>query len=281
MYKVREYHRPTDLEEAVHLLQRKDIRTAVLAGGVGLVGAGDPEIEALVDLDGVGLDFIEIQNAILHLGAMVRLQKLVDETGDFVDGLLVETARRMAGWHIRNAATLGGMIAGGDVHAPLSVALAALSARVKIYGESGEMPLWSELSTIARLTGMQGRLITALTINLPSGKIGASYQQVARTPADRPIVCVCGVVSESANGLECTVAVGGLLLDLDVHTQHVDKDAVAGVQEWMSQQVAKPRVPETTFQSDFLGGAEYRRSVAPVMVRRALSLALSRLGRLA
>ena len=50
LYNLREYHRPTDIDEAVRLLRRKDVHTIVLAGGTTAIGEGSPEIEAVVGL---------------------------------------------------------------------------------------------------------------------------------------------------------------------------------------------------------------------------------------
>ena len=278
LYNLREYHRPTDIDEAVRLLRRKNIHTIVLAGGTATIGEGDPDIEAVVDLDGLGLDFIEYENGALYLGAMLKLQTIVDKLHDVSDVLLADAARRTAGLNIRNMATVGGVLAGGDNHSPLSVALAALRARVKIYEQPGEMPLWSEIASQVRTRGLKGKLITAISLNLPPGHIGACYEQVARTPADRPIVSAAAVVYENASGaLDATVAVGGLLHDLVV-IKHKGSQAKPGpLTETVVGAVAQQRVAETAYQSDFLGSAEYRRGVALVLARRALETALARL----
>src|SRR4051812_18752482 len=102
LYNLREYHRPTEIAEALRLLQRTDIRTVPIGGGTTVIGEGTPEIEAVVDLSELGLDTIKRESNLLHLGATVCLQSLVDDLKDVANGLLSEGARRMAGWNIRN-----------------------------------------------------------------------------------------------------------------------------------------------------------------------------------
>ncbi len=279
LYNLREYHRPTDLDEAKRLLQRKSVRTVPLAGGVSVVGEAATDIEAVVDLDGLGLDFIEYESGALYLGAMLRLQTIVEKLSDISDVLLADAARRTAGWHIRNMATVGGALAGGDIHSPFSVALAALKARVKIYEQAGEMPLWADLSRQVRQKGLKGRLITAVSLTLPEGRMGASYQQVARTPADRPIVCAAAVAYESSAGVQTTTAVGGLLQDILVFSQKIAGEGAAEAADELAAEVGKARTPESSYQSDFRGSAEYRREIAPMLARRALLDALDRLSR--
>ncbi len=279
LYKLREYHRPTDLDEAKKLLNRRSVKTVPLAGGAALIGEGAPDVEAVVDLDGLGLDFIEYENGALYLGALLRLQTIVDKLADVSDVLLAEAARRTAGWNMRNMTTVGGVLAGGDVHTPFSVALAALRARVKIYEQAGEMPLWADLSKEIRLHGLKGKLFTAISLNLPPGQMGASYHQVARTPADRPIVCAAAVAYETTGqGLETSTAVGGLMPDLLVISRPSARDALAACVDAVAAEVARPHAPESATLSDFRGSAAYRRSVAPVLARRALEGACARLG---
>src|SRR5574341_1038441 len=133
-YNLKEYHRPTDLAEAYRLLQRTDIRTIALASGVAVAGEAMPDVEAVVDLSDAGLDFIKREGDLLQIGAMTRLQTIVDELGDVADGLLSCTAHLMAGWHVRNMATVSSPLAMGDIHMPLSVALAAPAARANRRG---------------------------------------------------------------------------------------------------------------------------------------------------
>jgi len=271
LYRLREYHRPTDLEEALRLLQRTDIRTVPLAGGTELIGRGGAEIEAVVDLGALGLDFIEREGNALRLGAMVRLQAIVERLEEVADGLLAGAARRMAGWNIRNMATLGGSLVGSGLHTPLSVALAALGARLAITGQDELLP-WP-VGEIPR-----GQLITAVVIDLPEGAVGTGYEQVGRTPADHPIVCAAAVASRSIQGeVHTRTAVGGLLVrSLSIVDQAIGGDVPAAV-EAVAAQIAPPSLPEMACLSDYRGSAEYRRAVAPVVARRALTTAIEKL----
>jgi carbon-monoxide dehydrogenase medium subunit len=279
LYNLREYHRPTDINEALQLLRRPDIRTVALGGGIGVVGEGGPDIEAVVDLDGLGLDFIEQQNGTLRLGATVRLQTLVDELEQIAGGLLAKAVRRMGGPNIRNMATLGGALGSGRVHSPLSVSLAALQAQIEIDGQADEIPLWIDLAEQIQGQGMDGHLITAVYITLSGDRIGASYQQVGRTPADYPILCVAAVAypSDDGGGQVC-VAVGGLTRELIVISSLVEASTPRRSVEGIVAEVIPHEASGTAYISDFLGSAEYRQSVAPILVRRALVDALDQIG---
>lgn len=278
LYNLREYHRPTHIDEAVQLLQRTDVKTIALAGGVSVVGEGTSEIEAVVDLSELGFDFIEQSDNKLHIGAMVTLQTIVEELNGAADGLLSRAARQMAGWHIRNAATLGGTLMGGSIHSSLSVALAVLRARVRIYSQAGLATFWSDVSNQVRHGSWdRSSLVTAITINLPES-VKTGYEQVGRTPADQPIVCAAAVVYPASEGeIAANVAIGGLLHDIVLIDEVIKSGQAADGIEKVVGQVVQERTAESKYQSDYLGSADYRRRVAPVLARRAISTTLGKL----
>lgn len=275
LYNMREYHRPADLNEAIRLLQRSDIRTVALAGGVSVVGEGTSDVEAVVDLGDLGLDFIDQSGSQIRLGATVKLQTIMDELGSVASGQLSDAARRMAGWNIRNVATLGGSLVGSSVHTPLSVVLASLDAAVTVYDGQSEVAIsWIELSETIRQHGLPGRLITAVTVE-SADLFGAAYEQVARTPADHPIVSAAASARRaSGSPLETIIVVGGLLHRLVVVRGISDPAALLdGGAEFLSQ-----NAPDADYQSNYLGSVDYRRAMAPVLARRALTAALRHAG---
>lgn len=279
LHNLREYHRPADLDEATRLLQRKEVYTVAVAGGVGVMGSASSRIEAVVDLADLGLGFIERESELLHIGATVRLQTLVEQLGDIADGLLADAARRTAGLNIRNMATIGGLLAGGAVHSPLSVVLAALLARVRIYQRSGEVPYWPDVTKEVRVQGLKGQIITAVSINLPGGAVHGGYAQAGRTPADQPIVSAASVAYQRENGdVPTFTAVGGLQHDLIVVGQVIPISEVPAYIVKVSEAVVDARAPEAAFQDDFLGSAAYRKGIAPVLAARALESALRNAG---
>ena len=270
LYNLREYHRPADVEEALQLLRRTDIHTVAIAGGTAVVGEGTPEIEAVVDLAALGLDFIEHQGNLLRLGATLTLQNCVTKLGHIAGGLLSRTAHRMAGWNIRNAATLGGMLAGGDLHSPLSVALAALRATLEITGSDDPVP-WPSVTKDV----LSGQLITAVRVTLPAEQISAAYEQVGRTPADAPIVCAAAIAYQVSGEVKTRIAVGGVAAD-DLLLSEMNLN--------LANPIIHPIMAITddltsvSILSDFLGSSDYRLSIAPVLARRALTGALAGLG---
>jgi len=85
---VKQYLRPTTIEEAVTLAQTNP-HACYLGGGAWVVAQGDPQLETVVDLQGLGLDKIESDVEGVRLGARVTLQQLLEEAAvsELADGL--------------------------------------------------------------------------------------------------------------------------------------------------------------------------------------------------
>lgn len=170
-----EYYRPESLEEALTLLGQG----VPLAGGTRLT----PErrdLAGVIDLQGVGLDTMEVKGSQLNLGATVTLQMLMD--CEAAPPALQDAARREAGWNIRNVASLGGILHAADGRSHLLTALAACEVDVQVMPGEETMPLGNYLDF---RKGEQVHLVTEIQVTLPE-RLEVSY--VARSPSDRPIL---------------------------------------------------------------------------------------------
>lgn len=271
LYNVKAYHLPTDIDEALRLLQRGQVTTLALYDDLTTI---PPEIrsryEEVVDLSALGLAGIAYEADKLHLGARTTLQTMVAELGDVVGGLLADTAHLTASWHKRNAATLGGLIASGWTAAPLMVALNVLGTRVNLTG--GDEPIPLSALAVARL---EGEIVTGLEIDVAEGAAGTAYEQVGRAPKDMPIVNAAAYVQPIQDGLwTAHVAVGGVLsgdllrLDVSINGDTTDLSDL----KTLTEQVNGERV------DDRLGSQDYRLEMAMILARRTLTAALGQTG---
>lgn len=267
---LKEYHRPDSLDEALSLLNRKDVRTFPLAGGTQLLMAQDAGIDAVVDLQDLGLDTISFSDGEMSLGCMVRLQTLYEELADEADGLLAEAASLMGGWNLRNHMTVGGTLGAGDFHSPLSVVLAALDAEVLVLGETKELIPMHELAS--RDTDLRVGLPLIMGVSFTYLDVQGSYQQVARTEADRPIVSAACVIHQEEGGERLALTIGGFTGELFYTTMPLDD----GVLDGLIQQVRSAGAEKENLQSDFLGDADYRAKMAEVLTRRVYQEAIDR-----
>jgi probable selenate reductase FAD-binding subunit len=273
---VKEYHRPSTLDEALSLIRRKTPHTAVLAGGTWLNGETPRDVEAVVDISNLGLDRIDRQGSppLMRIGAATTLQSLIDALRD-MPGLdvLATAAHAMAGLNIRNQATLGGAIVTADGSSPLVTALLASDAELVIQADEERTVTLSGFLSYRERMLAEGILMTEVRMPIPSADTRAVYERVARTPRDYPIVCAvarCAVNVGIAGNVR--IAVGGVAstpIRLSAMEFGLEKKTIS---EYLDRALSAA-VAGLSPQNDWLGSAEYRAEMARVLVRRAVEKA--------
>jgi CO/xanthine dehydrogenase FAD-binding subunit len=231
MIDIQEYHRPNSVEEALELLSRSGVRTALLGGGTTLIPQSDV-IQDLIDLQALDLNEIRSEGETLELGALCRIQDIVENSD--VPLLLQTTAKWEGPNTLRNAGTLGGLCITADWESELFAALLVCEATVTWMSLAGINEI--RLSEFNR-DMLQGGLLTSITIRNSGVTAG---ERIARTPADKPIVSVVGRRDddEVTRLAACGVASRPVLLDL----QHLDEleppDDFRGTSDYRQQMVA-------------------------------------------
>ena len=300
---LREYSRPADdglqdgLERALELLARPDIRTAPLAGGDTLIGSGDDAIEAVVDLQSLGLDDFSLDPSLGALSAKAMVTRAQLAELDQVDlnrpapsapgpvshaakdtplRIVAAGARRWGGNVQRNRATLGGALVAAAANDPLVVALLACDARILLCSRAGYRTLsLAEFIPQRKQLLAEPALITDVVVPLPPGRLtGYALADVARTPADAPIVVAAAAISVAYGA--CTharLALGGIApcpvrlpeVEALLEGQALTADLIAA---------AAARAAELVNPTgDFRGSTEYRKAMAGVLAERALQQA--------
>lgn len=244
-----EYYRPQDIQETLDLLDNQTIKT-VLMGGGSAIDRYQVTPFAVIDLQDVGLEEINKKSNFLEIGATVRLQSL------FENPQVQEELKRIitleATYNLRQVATAAGTLIAANGRSPFTTAMLALDASLTLMPGEEELPLGKVLFMRARKLG--SRLITKITI--PTN-VQLAYEQVARSPADLPIVCAAvatwpgGRTRATLGGFgEAPVlASDGPYQGGEVPAAH-DAYSHAG-DEWAS--------------------AEYRQEIAAILVKRCLA----------
>ncbi|MGH2621497.1 MAG: FAD binding domain-containing protein [Anaerolineales bacterium] len=244
-----EYYRPNTLAEALALLQHG----VPLAGGTALT-ANRRTLQAVVDLQDLGLDSLDILDASFRFGATLPLQALV-AAAERLPPALVRACRLEAGWNIRNQATLGGTLFSGDGRSPLLTTLLAMGAELESAQGDSRLPL-AELFPLRAGRSPIG-LITAIHVRRPDR---LTYDQVARSPADLPQICVATAYFDASD--ELRVGIGGYgRYPLLVHQ-------ASGEQARTLETVVQAAQEAFSKASDAWASAEFRAAVVGTLVRR-------------
>ncbi len=236
-----EYHWVEDIDEALLLMGRADVKTVALAGGTHLLGVDDDDIEAVVDLRDLDLSYIREDATNVHIGSMTTLQSMVDAPvlKELATGVLAKAAQASSFSRvIRNSATLGGTLAiGAASQADVLTVLAVLDAEVLLRSGSRTMLDLSAGSVerpgfaLAGVTfkGKQERriscvnlsherraneLIIEVIIPRPPAGTGASFQRIGRTPTDVALLNACALV-DIQDGMykQVHLALGGVNME--------------------------------------------------------------------
>lgn len=233
---IRAYHRAASLDEALHLLARPQVTTAVVTGYDARL---DDTIEEVVDLQALALGGITVSGSAVTLGALTRLQALVDSTA--LPDWLRETARREDVSTFRHMRTLADLLLKPEADSVLLAALLVCEAVVTVQTltDTRSVPLADYLH--ARGDGLP----TALRLTA-SGAFAEA--RVGRTPGDRPIV---GAAARRADDGTLRLALCGVApLPILVDPGALDALDPAG---------------------DFRGSSAYRKEMAAVLSQRVLN----------
>ncbi len=247
---IRDYHRPKTLPEALELLANPNTRPL---GGGTVLNLPSPESFVVVDLQDLGLGEIRLRGRELEIGATARLQELLEYEG--TPEALRAALHLEAPLNLRNAATVAGALVACDGRSPFATAMLALDAQLTLaaHGRPEEKQRLGEVLPL-REEILSGKLITHVTIPL---KASLAFEYVARTPADRPILCAALTQWPSGRtrlvlggwGDQPSLAMDGPTADgLEVAARNVCHEA-----------------------EDAWASAEYRAGIAPVLAKRCLA----------
>ena len=251
-----EYLRPKTIDEAVDLLSRG----VPLAGGTQLTSQRY-ELDAVIDLQALGLDWLSEQDGVVKAGAMTRLQQLLTSEIS-LPAALREACRYEAAWNIRNQATLGGMLMSADGRSALLTVLATLDPEIKLAPGDERMRIDDFLER--RQSAALPFILLELAFDLPGC---VAYDYVARAPMDRPLVCAAAARIQRSGEDVLRIALGGYGERPDIW--QLDWD-VTNPESMLS--AASERACEV-YQSagDDFASAAYRSEVAGILSRRVVN----------
>ncbi len=184
MKTIAAYHRPTSLDEAVALLRRPDVNSAVVAGGTALNAAPLPIGSEVIDIQDVVSAGCSREGDRVVYGAMTRLSDLIE--CDETPPLLASLAKREGPNTIRNASTIGGTVAARDMESELLAGLLVHQATVRLHGSDD---LVSVSSWMSGERALSNGIITEVSVAMGGETASA---RTGRTPADSSIVAVVG-----------------------------------------------------------------------------------------
>ena len=279
-----DYFEPRSIDETMDLLATHGENGKLLAGGQSFVPLMNLRLArpaVLIDINRVDeLAGISEQDGSLVVGALTRQQRLLDNASIRTRWpLLAEGVGFIGHRTIRNRGTVGGSIAHADPAAELPALAIALGAEIVVRGPDGQRVVPAGEFFVDYLTTVvePNELVTEIRFPKQPERTGVSFQEVSRRHGDFAIVAVAATVSLDEGG-RC--AGSKLALSGVAPTPHaVDLgDALAG-QELDANRIADAAASVAASLDplgDLHASADYRRSVAEALSRRALTAAAER-----
>ncbi len=249
------YVRVQSLEEAYALNQKKN---NVIVGGMHWLKMMDRPKGTAIDLSGLGLDAIAETEDAFEIGCMVSLRQLETHAGlnAYTMGAVKDAVKDIVGVQFRNTATVGGSLFGRYGFSDVLTVFLAMDCYVECF-HAGVIPL----AEFAEKPYDRDILVKLIVKKTPL-RMAYMAQRHART--DFPILtCACARVDGSWR-----VSIGARPMKAALVT---DPGLMAGpVTEAAATALGTYAANALTFGSNNRGSADYRKQIAPVLVKRAV-----------
>jgi carbon-monoxide dehydrogenase medium subunit len=276
-----DYYRASSVDEAIAL--RKEHGGKFLAGGHSLIPVmnlrlADPG--ALIDIGRLdSLKGISVDGDMVKIGSLTTHAMIADSTG--VPAAMAEAAGMIGDPQVRNRGTIGGNVSHADPASDWPTVLMALGAHFRIAGTDG----MKTVDAADFFTGLfetalgEDDLLVGVGVPTEGNGTGSGYAKLFN-PASRYAMVGAAASVTVANGT-CTaasVAVGGLTpkavacpsVAAALVGKSLDADTIATAAAAVANDLGDD------VMGDMHASADYRRSMAPVFVKRALMKAAER-----
>jgi CO/xanthine dehydrogenase FAD-binding subunit len=274
-----EYHRPRKIEEALALLLKFGDEGKILAGGQSLMPLMNFRLAQpahIIDINFIGgLDYVKSKNGALKIGCLARQSRVLDDPLIRQRCPLLAEALTYVGYEqIRNRGTLCGSLAHADPAAELPAVLLALDGFVTVQNLTTKREVAARDFFKSFLTTSLSSDEMVLEASIPETPPGAgwSFTEFARRFGDFAVVGVAVLLVRNQEKIaDARIALTGVG-DKPWREPRVEQMLVG--QKTSLDLFAKIGVEIATRVnpgSDIHASESYRRSLATVLTRRALT----------
>jgi len=280
-----EYLTPSNISDAVALLQKHGDEAKILAGGHSLIPAMRLRLAEpgyLIDISGIGgLDYIQEESGQLRIGAMTCEAAL--EESEIVQSkypLLLDTAKMIADPSVRNMATVGGNLAHGDPANDHPATMLALRASVVAEGPNGtrEIKIDDFFPDFFTTVLAEDEILTEIRIPSPPSASGGAYLKIERKVGDYAAAAVaCQLNIDSSGSIE-NIGLGLTNVGSTPIRASSAEELLKGKKpdENMLAEAGRLAAADSEPMEDLRGSAEYKRALVNELTQRAIKLSLQR-----
>ncbi len=274
-----DYQRASTVSEAISLLQQHGEDAKIVAGGHSLVPTMKLRLATpgtLIDIGGISeLKYINDKGDYLAIGAgathwMIESSDLIQKKAPG----LSQAAAQVGDVQVRNRGTIGGVLAHSDPQADYPGVVLALDATLVVQGSRGERTIAvSDYFTGLWETALgDDELLTEVRIPTDSANANSCYLKFPQ-PASRYPYVGCAVAMDASAGSCSDIRVGFSGVGETAFRDSGVEDALRGntLNESAIASASAKAADGRSVLSDVFVSEEYRRAMAQVYVKRALT----------
>ncbi|HTC95895.1 MAG TPA: xanthine dehydrogenase family protein subunit M [Terriglobales bacterium] len=277
------YHRARSLEEAAAMLSQLGDEAKLLAGGQSLIPLMKLRYANpghLVDLNFVpGTSYIKEENGALHFGALTRHAEIEASPVAARIPIIHDCAAGIADVQVRNRGTIGGSLAEADPSGDWATVLMTLQTEVGCQKTKGHrrVQLVDFIKDAYTTVLAHDELVSEVVVKIPPKGSGGAYVAFKRSAPVYPTASAAvqlsmdgDICKDAAIALGCVglTAIKAKDAEAALRGQRVTEKTIAAAVE-AARAAADP-------QSDMRGSADYKRTLAGSLVKRALDIAILR-----
>ena len=284
--RIREYHRPSSIAEALSVIAREDVGEAIfLAGGQSAMQAIKSRMlqpDCLIDLQAIDeIRGIRQTDGALEIGAMTRYVDIAENGA--LDGpfaALRDAASRVGDRQVRNRGTIGGSMCWNYVASCMPTAVLGLGGVCHLVSLKGERSVPADDFFQGPLTTARedGELLSAIRFAAPAKRSGSAYRKWGLVTDSLPVVGVCVNVSLDGGG-RCTavrVSLTGLPDGAQRSTSAEEALLNSNCEPEVLRSAMNAAADNVDAQSDDSASADYRRQLIRTLGAEVAQLAVDR-----
>ncbi len=285
---VESFHSPADASSVVQLLQQHEDSALIVAGGTFLHGLASrgllTGIDALIDIQNLGLDTIAVGPDNVVIGATTRLAQLEASEAIQRQAWLgaVKDAITYPPVQIMNSATVGGSVASACPLFDLPTGFLALNGVVQAHGPDGgrDIPLEEFFSGLFENSLAPAEFVTAIRLPQPPPNSTSAFIKLETNANDLAIVnAAVALTLDGSNQCEqARVFIGGGTGETPVRAGSAE-NLLTGATISEDNIVAAGEAAKSDVDpiSDHRASKEYRTAMVKVLVEKASRKAMARL----
>ncbi|MEH7500576.1 xanthine dehydrogenase family protein subunit M [Neobacillus drentensis] len=282
---VFDYYSPSELEEALCLLDEFGYDAKIMSGGQSLIPMMNMRLarpKVVIDISKIEeLNYIRITDSVIQIGGLTRHYQ-VEESKEIeqVCPLLTEGMKLIGHSQIRSRGTIGGSVVHADPTAELPVMLSTLGATITLASSEGYRTLTTDefFMTYLTTTIETNEILVSIEIPIPPANTGYAIDEFTLRKGDFAIVLAAASVTLDEQGRvkSATLGLGGVdgvpvLLD-EVTEELIGNSPDSDLISDCCNRIGDLVDPEP----DIHASGEYRRDLCITYAKRVLERAVER-----